>query len=230
MDFTADPGTAIVAAAAGVVVFSDWHPQYGNMIEIDHGNGLTTRYGHMSKIESQVGDQVTRGQLIGYVGSTGLSTGAHVHYEILVNGRFVDPMRIKLPRGRALEGPIMASFEQERDKTDGMMTFGTRVWGKPIGIIGLGYVGLPLACLFAEKGFSVTGFDVDAGKAEKLNAGRSYIRHIPGRRIAPLGQGPARRHGPGLHPSRLDPRAMAAARRARGDSGAGPEEAFDEDE
>ena len=99
-----------------------------------------------------------------------------------------------------------------------------------IGIIGLGYVGLPLACLFAEKGFSVTGFDVDAGKAEKLNAGRSYIRHIPGRRIAPLGQGPARRHGPGLHPSRLDPRAMAAARRARGDSGAGPEEAFDEDE
>jgi Peptidase family M23 len=65
---------------------------------------------------------VRQGQVIGFVGSTGMSTGAHVHYEILVNGRFVDPMRIKLPRGRSLEGPLMASFEKERDRLDAMMS------------------------------------------------------------------------------------------------------------
>ena len=60
--------------------------------------------------------------MIGFVGSTGQSTGAHVHYEILVNGRFVDPMRIKLPRGRSLDGPLMAGFEKERDRLDTMMS------------------------------------------------------------------------------------------------------------
>jgi hypothetical protein len=64
---------------------------------------------------------VRQGQVIGFVGSTGQSTGSHVHYEILVNGRFVDPMRIKLPRGRSLDGPLMANFEKERDRLDAMM-------------------------------------------------------------------------------------------------------------
>jgi hypothetical protein len=68
------------------------------------------------------GKRVRQGQVIGFVGSTGLSTGAHVHYEIVVNGRFVDPMRIRLPRGRVLEGPILASFERERDRVEGMMS------------------------------------------------------------------------------------------------------------
>jgi hypothetical protein len=67
------------------------------------------------------GTRVRQGQVIGFVGSTGMSTGAHVHYEILVNGRFVDPMRIKLPRGRSLNGPLMAGFEKERDRLDAMM-------------------------------------------------------------------------------------------------------------
>ena len=67
------------------------------------------------------GKRVRQGQVIGFVGSTGMSTGAHVHYEILVNGRFVDPMRVKLPRGRSLEGPVMASFEKERDRLDAQM-------------------------------------------------------------------------------------------------------------
>jgi murein DD-endopeptidase MepM/ murein hydrolase activator NlpD len=68
------------------------------------------------------GKRVRQGQVIGFVGSTGQSTGPHVHYEILVNGRFVDPLRVKLPRGRSLEGPMMANFEKERDRIDTMMT------------------------------------------------------------------------------------------------------------
>jgi murein DD-endopeptidase MepM/ murein hydrolase activator NlpD len=72
------------------------------------------------------GVKVRQGQLIGYVGSTGLSTGAHVHYEIIVNGRLVDPMRIKLPRGRVLEGAVLAAFERERDKVDSIMSQPTR--------------------------------------------------------------------------------------------------------
>jgi murein DD-endopeptidase MepM/ murein hydrolase activator NlpD len=69
----------------------------------------------------EVGKRVRQGQVIGFVGSTGQSTGPHVHYEILVNGRFVDPMRVKLPRGRSLEGPVMAGFEKERDRLDAQM-------------------------------------------------------------------------------------------------------------
>ena len=68
------------------------------------------------------GKRVRQGQIIGFVGSTGMSTGPHVHYEIKVNDRFVDPMRIKLPRGRSLEGPLMASFEKERDRLDAQMS------------------------------------------------------------------------------------------------------------
>jgi murein DD-endopeptidase MepM/ murein hydrolase activator NlpD len=68
------------------------------------------------------GKRVRQGQVIGFVGSTGQSTGPHVHYEILVNGRFVDPLRVKLPRGRSLEGPVMAGFEKERDRLDTQMS------------------------------------------------------------------------------------------------------------
>lgn len=90
---------------------------------VRHNNGYETAYGHMSAYARGVdeGKRVRQGQVIGFVGSTGLSTGSHVHYEIRVNGRFVDPMRIKLPRGRELTGSIMASFEQERERLDGIM-------------------------------------------------------------------------------------------------------------
>ena len=97
---------------------------YGKYVKLKHNNGYETAYGHMSAFAKgmEVGKRVRQGQVIGFVGSTGQSTGAHVHYEILVNGRFVDPMRIKLPRGRSLEGPLMAGFEKERDRLDAMMS------------------------------------------------------------------------------------------------------------
>jgi hypothetical protein len=68
-----------------------------------------------------VGTHVRQGQVVGYVGSTGLSTGAHLHYEIIINSRFVDPMKVKLPRGRVLDGAALAGFERERNRLDGMM-------------------------------------------------------------------------------------------------------------
>ena len=84
-----------------------WESGYGKYILIRHTNGYETAYGHMSAFARGIdeGTHVRQGQVIGFVGSTGLSTGSHVHYEIRVNGRFVDPMRIKLPRGRELAGP-----------------------------------------------------------------------------------------------------------------------------
>src|SRR5258705_11336898 len=85
--------------------------------------GYETAYGHMSAYAKgmEPGKRVRQGQVIGFVGSTGMSTGAHDHYEILVNGRFVHPMRIKLPRGRSLEGGFLTSFEKERERLDGMI-------------------------------------------------------------------------------------------------------------
>jgi murein DD-endopeptidase MepM/ murein hydrolase activator NlpD len=123
LDWAAPMGTPIYAAGNGAIEVAGWESGYGKYIRIKHTNGYETAYGHMTAFARgmEPGARVRQGQVIGYVGSTGHSTGAHVHYEILVNGRFVDPMRIKLPRGRVLEGPVLAGFEKERDRLDGMM-------------------------------------------------------------------------------------------------------------
>lgn len=92
LDFEAAPGTPIHAAGGGRVKNAGWVAELGNVIEIDHGNGLLTRYAHASKLHVRTGDLVTPGQLIAAVGSTGRSTGPHLHFEILHNNRFVDPM------------------------------------------------------------------------------------------------------------------------------------------
>jgi len=124
VDWATAYGTPIFASGNGVVEKVGWEGGYGKYVRLKHNNGYETAYGHMSAFAKglEVGKRVRQGQVIGFVGSTGMSTGAHVHYEILVNGRFVDPMRIKLPRGRSLEGPMMASFEKERDRLDAMMS------------------------------------------------------------------------------------------------------------
>ena len=93
LDFPSPIGTEIHAAAGGVVRTAEMHPEYGLMLEIDHGNGLMTRYGHTSRILVKVGDLVKRGQVVADVGTTGRSTGPHLHFEVLVDGIPQDPQR-----------------------------------------------------------------------------------------------------------------------------------------
>jgi murein DD-endopeptidase MepM/ murein hydrolase activator NlpD len=93
LDFPADVGTPIMAAAGGVVQLTETHPAYGQMAEIDHGNGLVTRYAHASKLLVRAGDIVKRGQTIAHVGNTGRSTGPHLHFEVLVDGVPQNPAR-----------------------------------------------------------------------------------------------------------------------------------------
>jgi murein DD-endopeptidase MepM/ murein hydrolase activator NlpD len=124
VDWAAPMGTPIFASGNGVIEKIGLEGGYGKYIRIQHANGYETAYGHMSAFARNltVGSHVRQGQIIGFIGSTGLSTGAHVHYEILVNGRFVDPMRYKLPRGRSLDGQMLIDFEHERDRLDAMLT------------------------------------------------------------------------------------------------------------
>ena len=98
LDFPADPGTPVVAAAGGVVQTVEWHAQYGHLLEIDHGNGLLTRYAHNSRVLVKPGDLVKRGQKVSEVGSTGRSTGPHLHFEVLVQGVPQNPARFLASR------------------------------------------------------------------------------------------------------------------------------------
>lgn len=97
MDIDGDRGDIVTAPANGIVTKAGWEGGYGNLIEIDHGNGLTTRYGHLSRGDVQIGDTVQRGQLIGLIGSTGRSTGPHLHYELRLNDKPINPRRLLPP-------------------------------------------------------------------------------------------------------------------------------------
>jgi murein DD-endopeptidase MepM/ murein hydrolase activator NlpD len=103
LDFQAETGSPILAAAGGVVVTQEYHPAYGNMVEIDHGNELITRYAHSSKVFVKKGDLVKRGQKIAEVGTTGRSTGPHLHFEVWVEGVPQDPQKF-LNAGSAVPG------------------------------------------------------------------------------------------------------------------------------
>ena len=102
LDFPADVGTPVLAAAGGVVVLSEYHPQYGNVVELDHGKGLITRYAHSSKVLVKMGDFVRRSQVIAEVGTTGRSTGPHLHFEVRVEGVAQDPAKFLAAGGSAL--------------------------------------------------------------------------------------------------------------------------------
>jgi murein DD-endopeptidase MepM/ murein hydrolase activator NlpD len=108
LDFQADVGTAVFAAAGGVVVASEVHPAYGNMVEVDHGNDLVTRYAHASRLLVKKGDLIKRGQKLAEVGTTGRSTGPHLHFEVLVQGVPQDPQKF-LTAGQGLPAVAQAS-------------------------------------------------------------------------------------------------------------------------
>ncbi len=123
VDFAAPRGTPILAAGNGVVEKMERNSGYGNMTVIRHTNGYETLYAHQTGYAKGLakGARVRQGQVIGYVGSTGLSTGPHLHFEIRINGKPVDPLRIRLPQGRVLENDMYASFERERRRIDTLL-------------------------------------------------------------------------------------------------------------
>ena len=116
VDFGAASGTPIMAAGAGVVEFAGWNGAYGRYIRIRHRGQYATAYAHLSRLANGVqnGRRVMQGQIIGYVGSTGRSTGPHLHYEVLLNGKQMNPLAVKLPTGAKLKGAALAAFEQAR--------------------------------------------------------------------------------------------------------------------
>ena len=124
VDWSAKRGTKILAAGNGVVVKAGWHSGgYGRQTIIRHANGYVTSYSHQSRIAKGVvpGARVRQGQVIGAVGSTGLSTGPHLHYEVIVNGSKVNPMGIRLPKGRVLKGKFLTAFKSERDRINALV-------------------------------------------------------------------------------------------------------------
>jgi len=123
VDWAAPRGTPIMATGDGVVESAGWSAGYGRQTIVRHANGYKTSYNHQSAIAKGVtpGATVRQGQIIGYVGATGMATGNHLHYEMFVNGSRVDPMRVRLPDSRSLEGEALAAFKEERDRIESLL-------------------------------------------------------------------------------------------------------------
>ena len=117
-DFAAPTGTPIMASGNGTVIKAGWCGNGGNCVRIRHNSTYTTGYGHMSKIATRTGRRVRQGQIIGYVGNTGMSTGPHLHYTVSYNGKFINSQKLKLPSGKVLKGEERKLFEIERIKLD----------------------------------------------------------------------------------------------------------------
>jgi len=123
VDWSAPIGTPIFAAGNGVVTKAARESGYGNRVEIQHANGYVTTYNHLSGFARGISDgaRVRQGQVIGFLGMTGLATGPHLHYEVMVNGHFVDPLRVRLARTRELDNRMLANFKRERDRIESLM-------------------------------------------------------------------------------------------------------------
>jgi murein DD-endopeptidase MepM/ murein hydrolase activator NlpD len=124
VDYAAASGTPIVSSGAGVVVRAGWDTGgYGNQTVIRHSGGYVSSYSHQSAIAEGLkpGRRVKQGEVIGYVGSTGMATGAHLHYELSVNGNRVNPLRARLPVGQSLQGTVLTNFLKERQKIDALI-------------------------------------------------------------------------------------------------------------
>ena len=123
IDWSNRIGTPILAAGNGTVIKAEWDSGYGRRIELQHANGYVTTYSHQSAFAKGIapGAKVRQGQVIGYLGSTGLSTGPHLHYEVLVNGNFVNPMKIRVPRGRELQGTTLVEYKRQRDEIQALI-------------------------------------------------------------------------------------------------------------
>ena len=117
-DFAAPTGTPIMASGNGTVIKAGWCGKGGNCVRIRHNSSYTTGYGHLSKFATKTGRRVRQGQIIGYVGNTGMSTGPHLHYTVSYNGKFVNSQKLKLPSGKILKGEERKKFEVERIKLD----------------------------------------------------------------------------------------------------------------
>jgi len=121
-DFAAPKGTPIMASGSGIIEMAKWNGAYGKYIRIRHNSKYKTAYAHLNGYARGIkrGVKVRQGQIIGYVGSTGRSTGPHLHYEVLVNGKRMNSQRLKLPSGRTLRGEDREKFEISRIKIDVM--------------------------------------------------------------------------------------------------------------
>ncbi|MCI4678138.1 M23 family metallopeptidase [Rhodoblastus acidophilus] len=135
VDWAAPIGTPVFATGSGAIEKAGWDAGYGRRVEIAHGNGYVTTYNHMSRFGRGIvaGVHVNQGQIVGYLGASGLATGPHLHYEVIVNGHYVDPMRVKLARTRQVDSQDIAEFKHERDRIDNLMAkapTATRVAGQ----------------------------------------------------------------------------------------------------
>ena len=115
VDFAAPPGTPIFAAGDGIIEYSGWNGAYGKYIRIKHNGTFKTAYAHLSKVYKKRGTRIKQGDIIGTLGSTGRSTGPHLHYEILINGKQVNPLRIKLPSGKHISKNELENFYKKQE-------------------------------------------------------------------------------------------------------------------
>ena len=116
-DYAADAGTPVMAAGEGTIVQAGWSGGYGILVEIRHRNGITTRYAHLRALGRGVtrGARISQGETVGYVGSTGLATAAHLHYEFRVNGAPQDPRRVRIEEGPPIAPAFRPAFDEQRD-------------------------------------------------------------------------------------------------------------------